>query len=985
MMGDMGTAFLEFARNVGLLTLVVVGYTMLSHSRLDGWRRHLAVGIIFGLGNVLALATSLTILPGVLFDGRAILLALAASFGSWPATILVVLATGFYRIMLGGSGTPSALINIVAVAATGLIYAELRRRKGWRASFRSFLALGLAAAVVSIAVLYTVRPDIIAAHAKTLLLPILVIVPLSTALMGAALLQQDERTQLLRGLGRQSKLLRTVFAAITDGVTVVDESGKIIMVNPKSQELAGVPVNSLPPEDWAKAFQVFRPGSTALFPTDDFPLVKAIRGIASDGVEMDVVNISDSVRRTLNVSGRPLFDDDGKSSGGIAVFRDVSEERAAQAAMLRSELRLKEAIEALPSGFSLFDADDRLILWNDRLISQAVRDRIGDPAGLSFERILRALVSIPPLGQPGHVEAEDWIRRRLIQHQTAAEAQLEHQLADGRWVRVSERRTADGGTVGVWADITEVKLAERRLHDAINTMEDGFGLFDADDRIILHNDAFVDEGTRLTFGNDVRGRTFEEIVRAFAQHFMTQEPASDREAWIIERMKRHRHPPSNPIEVKWGSVRWMRISERRLSDGGYIGVWTDVTPQKQAEQRLRDAIESVSEGFALLDAEGRFVIANSHFATMFPLSGALARPGLLYDDMLRYGATQGEYAGIASPQQIADFVARWRDCQAKRNVYAGERGLVDGRWVLFSHDPTTNGGYVVVCTDITIQKQREIDLQKAKDDLEERSAKLVRLATELEGARRMAEAANIGKSKFLANMSHELRTPMNAVLGFSDLILKEIYGPVQPDRYRDYIKFIHEGGEHLLSLINDLLDLSKIEAGKLELQIEQLSTQEVASRAVETVKPMADDRQVTIRISIRPNCPIIHADRRALRQILLNLLSNAIKFTPAGGNITVSISNVSGTGIHLSVADTGIGMTQQEMAKALEPYGQIQSTLVVPHKGSGLGLPLVKSLVELHGGSLSMISEKNKGSTVNMFFPWHRDVEMPAIETAHHV
>jgi signal transduction histidine kinase len=985
MMAGMGMVFLDFARNIGLLTLVVVGYTILGHSRLAGWRRDLAVGVIFGLGNAMALATTLQIVPGLLFDGRAILLALAASFGGWPATVLVVIATGLYRLVIGGTGTVAALVNVVMVAGVGLAFATLSRRKAWPRSFQSFLLLGLVAAVIGIVVLYLLRPDIIDVHMQTLLLPILVIVPLSTGLMGVALHQQDERNQLFRDLGRQTKLLGTVFAAITDGVAVADESGRIILGNPKSQELAGVDANRLTPAEWAEAFQIYRIGSSAHFPTEELPLLKAVNGIASDNVELDVVNVRDSVRRTLNVSGRPLFDDAGKPAGGVAVFRDVSEERAAHAAMLRSELRLKEAIEALPNGFSLFDAEDRLVLWNERLISQVLRGKIGDPAGMSFEQILRALVAVPALGQPGHVDSEDWIRRRLVQHRTVPETPLEHQLADGRWVRVSERRTADGGTVGVWADITDVRLAERRLHDAINTMEDGFGLFDADDRIILHNTAFMDEGSRLAFGNDVTGRTFEEIVRAFADHVLSvADPSLDREAWITERMERHRNPPPTPLEVKWGPRRWMRISERRLADGGYIGVWTDISRQKQAEQRLRDAIESISEGFALLDADGCFVIVNSHFAEMYPLSGALAKPGLRYDDMLRHGAAHGEYPGISTPEQVSSLVAQWRDCRAQRRVHAGERGLSDGRWVMFSHDPTTNDGYVIVCTDITAQKQREIDLQKAKDDLEERSARLVKLATELEEARRMAEAANIGKSRFLANMSHELRTPMNAVLGFSELMLKEILGPIQPVKYRDYIKFIHEGGEHLLSLVNDVLDLSKIEAGKLDLQIEQVSTREIVSQAVETVKPMAADRQVTVTASIRNNCPIIHADRRALRQILLNLLSNAVKFTPAKGSITVSISNVSGTGIHLSVADTGIGMTQKEMAKALEPYGQIQSSMAVAAKGSGLGLPLVKSLVELHGGSLSMISEKGKGTTVNMFFPWHRDVDYPSLEMSLH-
>ena len=447
----------------------------------------------------------------------------------------------------------------------------------------------------------------------------------------------------------------------------------------------------------------------------------------------------------------------------------------------------------------------------------------------------------------------------------------------------------------------------------------------------------------------------------------------DRELWIKQRVERHRNPADEPFEQQMTNGKWYRIFERRTADGGCLGIWTDITALKNAEARLRDAIESINEGFALLDSEMHFVVVNSNFVNMYPVSGKLAVPGARLADMLRYGAEHGEYPDIKTPAQVKALVELWMERFTSGDRYLGEGEMPDGSWYLVSHHPTATGGYVSIRADITTQKKREVALSAAMSDLEVKTLELGVLADELEHARRAADLANLGKSQFLANMAHELRTPLNAINGFSEIILKEMFGPM-PERYKGYVEFIQQGGTHLLSLINDILDLSKIEAGKMEVHVEAVPTEQVAYQAMESLRKAAEERKVALRSDIAADCPILHADQRAVRQILLNLMSNAVKFTPHFGSVTLSARRTGDTGISIEVADTGIGMSAEEIVKALELYGQVESDLSKKHKGTGLGLPLVKSLAELHGGSMRVESERGKGTAVTVFLPWAKDL-----------
>lgn len=260
---------------------------------------------------------------------------------------------------------------------------------------------------------------------------------------------------------------------------------------------------------------------------------------------------------------------------------------------------------------------------------------------------------------------------------------------------------------------------------------------------------------------------------------------------------------------------------------------------------------------------------------------------------------------------------------------------------------------LVMCRDITLEKAREEELRASRD---------------------AAEAANRTKSEFLANISHELRTPLNAVIGFSEVIRDEMLGPHAEPRYRDYAEDIHRSGSHLLEIINDILDLSKVEAGRLDVCAEPFDVPEIATQAVRILHDKAKSSGIILSQQYLPDSFQLELDRRLFKQILINLLSNAIKFTPSGGRVAITISRLSDpAGCKLQIADTGIGMSHAEIREAMKPFRQVDSSFTKRHDGTGLGLPLVSAFVNVLGGEVVIDSEPGKGTTVTVTLPEQSD------------
>jgi two-component system cell cycle sensor histidine kinase PleC len=310
-----------------------------------------------------------------------------------------------------------------------------------------------------------------------------------------------------------------------------------------------------------------------------------------------------------------------------------------------------------------------------------------------------------------------------------------------------------------------------------------------------------------------------------------------------------------------------------------------------------------------------------------------------------------------------------------------EAQLDDGHWLQISERRTKDGGYVSVGTDITQLKQHEkklieseqrlmqtvADLRRSQHKLEVQTHELTDMAKKYSEEKTRAEEANQTKSKFLANMSHELRTPLNAIIGFSEIMESGMFGPLGADKYDEYCRDIRESGQYLLDVINDVLDMSKIEAGRLKLDPEDLELDRILDDALRVVTARAQDKKLLVASKIAPNIRL-RADRRALMQIALNLLSNAVKFTEPNGRITVR-GRISRGAVAIGIQDSGIGIPRDALQKLGRPFEQVESQLTKSHHGSGLGLAIAKSLVELHGGTMRIRSALGIGTTVVVRLP----------------
>ena len=416
--------------------------------------------------------------------------------------------------------------------------------------------------------------------------------------------------------------------------------------------------------------------------------------------------------------------------------------------------------------------------------------------------------------------------------------------------------------------------------------------------------------------------------------------------------------------LRWIEMRGSLSSDPVTGTTVFGGIMMDATERKQAEdrvktaeRRLRNAIEGFNGPFALWDTRKRLLYWNRAFAIDFGLQDTL-RPGMSHDTVV-----------IARAGAVA------QERQSEQDARTTLIALRNGRWLKMVERATPDGGLITVGIDVSENVRNEEELKKQKEklrraalDLERSEGHSSELSRKYSDEKEKAERAALAKSAFLANMSHELRTPLNAVIGFSEIMTNELAGPLGDPSYKEYARDILMSGQHLLDMINDILDMAKIEAGKMTISPQPIDPVDPVDAAMRMIRRKAEEKAINLVLDAQQNLPDIDADHRAIRQMMLNLLSNAIKFTDPAGTITVQVEQ-RGTDIYFGVTDTGIGIPPEDLPRLAQPFEQVSKTKDRNHEGTGLGLALTKSFAEMHGGRMMLSSIYGEGTTVAFVLP----------------
>ncbi|MDA0656631.1 MAG: PAS domain S-box protein [Proteobacteria bacterium] len=632
-----------------------------------------------------------------------------------------------------------------------------------------------------------------------------------------------------------------------------------------------------------------------------------------------------------------------------------------------SEARLQSIIDNSPNVITMKDLQGRYVVVN-KVFAEARK--------MSVQAIIGKIGG--DIDNPETADVVQNHERDVIDKMEDITRERVRITEDGRKKTLSVSKfpvlNADGQLIGVGTtsvDISEAKRAEGILKSAIESIPDGFALYDADDRLVLFNENYVKGRDKLRSILKI-GRTFEEITSIRETENMRSSFTAAGKMSIAERVERHRNPTGVYFSTgSDGSV--MRIEEIKTPEDYTAIICTDVTDLKKTEAALResrDELEKRAEDrtrelnsqkvaidehaiVSIADVKGNITYANDKFCE---ISG-YSRAELLGQDhrILKSGDHEPEF-----------FTALWRTI-ANGEVWHGDiknRAKAGGYyWVRASIVPFLDERgkpfqYVAIRTDITARKIAEEELREAK------------ILADL--ARAEAETASRAKSEFLSSMSHELRTPMNAILGFAQMLTFDSSEPLS-DRQNTCVEHILGGGEHLLELIDQVLELNKIETGNLSLAFEHVSAREVIDKCLPLIGPVAAEKGIEILCPASQNeTPLLWADATRLTQVLVNLLSNAVKYNRDGGSVTLSHAKTADGMFRISVADTGHGIAANKQGDVFKPFERLGRE-AGEIEGTGIGLTITKQIVELMGGTIDFKSEENRGSTFWFDIPLSTD------------
>ncbi|MDJ0950145.1 MAG: PAS-domain containing protein [Alphaproteobacteria bacterium] len=640
-----------------------------------------------------------------------------------------------------------------------------------------------------------------------------------------------------------------------------------------------------------------------------------------------------------------------RDGGSIIAATDITDRVKRDLAFEEYSQLLQATLENMDQGLIAVGPTKRIIAANRRVetVARIPHDLLRP--GCPFEGVIRHAAE---RGDYGQGPTEEHVTRLMRNFEQPEPHRLERVLPDGTTLEIRGQPLPDGGFVITYTNITDRK----RIEDALLESEERFrGLVEQSQELIMilrnHHVVFINRaGVRML------GAVSEDQI--IGMHVLDILDPSYVEI-VKQRIRR--------MEVSGRPAESMHQEYRRL-DGGTVDVEVTSTPFAHPEGLsiqvvARDISERLKAEQALRESEARFRVVVDNSPTKIHIKDLDGRYMLLNRKAeILFGVTDEEAKGKTTsdifPAQMSD------------KFRAHDRAVIEtGDTIEQEEEFTLDDGvhtFLTVKFPIRDANGAITAVGAIGTEITERK----RIEEALRGAKEEAELASRSKSEFLANMSHELRTPLNAIIGFSEILANQLMGPIEQTAYLEYAKDIHYSGTHLLSLINDILDLSKVEAGKFELQEEDLDVGQTIEAAVRIIRERVETAELSLEVNVEPDLPPLYADSRAIKQMLLNLMSNAVKFTPAGGSVRAAAGFGDDGRFYLRVADTGVGIAREDMERALSPFGQVVSSMTRQHTGTGLGLPLVKSLAELHGAELRVDSAPQAGTTATIVFPLER-------------
>jgi len=786
-----------------------------------------------------------------------------------------------------------------------------------------------------------------------------IISQLLSMVMAVALLLVVLRRQqaLAESEGQRANLLQSrlvdALGSVHDAVALFDGADTLITCNALYREFL------------APAADAIRPGRAF----GEILRAEAAQGVVPDAVGREAEWVADMLAEHMSLEGggREFQLWDGRwisvsvyrtaDGGHLRILRDVTTRKQAEASLQEGVAWLRGIMDTVVDGIITIDDGGTVLSFNPSA------ERI---FGYSADEVVGRNVNML-MPEPDHSQHDSYLRRYV----ETGEARV---VGIGRQVKgrrkdssvfpldlaVTQMRQGDMVTfIGVVRDITDRKRvedalveSEQRFRDLAESASDWFWEADAD--LIF---TFVSGRVRQVLGvgpSYFIGRSFAELGDG--------DSSAD---WDSQLHVMRAHKPFRGFvfsqKLPSGAVKFVEMAGRPAFDSeglfcGYRGTAADITPLKRHEQELgaqsalRQAIiDNMGQGVAVFDGAEELVALNRQARLLLDLPDGSFEPAQsTLEAVLLHLAVQGEFGRGSALAKVTRRLSRLRRAPSQVFEHSRPNGLV----LEVRSTAMPGGGLILTFTDITDRKKVEDTLREAKE---------------------AAERGNRAKATFLANISHELRTPLNAIIGFSELMKHEIFGPLEPVSYRTYVDDIHESGMHLLELINDILDMSKAEAGMTDLVDALVDVAAVIRSSVRMMARRATANGVDLIEQLPDELPFLRADERRVRQIVLNLVSNAVKFTDEGGTVTVAAA-VTEAGFTITVADTGIGMTAEDMERVMEPFVQADTRLSRKYEGTGLGLPLTKALVTAHGGAITLESAPDQGTRVQVVFPLNRVV-----------